>query len=168
MNMNVVPRLDTSVNTTGCCPRFNPEGWDGAEVHLRDKPFLRATTRSVMHVPLNMDKVFTRVMARLDAGARAVPDGYLVLSRDLSAWNAEHLFAINGPVPGEEVVTLSGDFVTKVFEGPFSAMRNWHETLREISRAAGKPDGRTYFYYTTCPKCAKVYGKNYVVGFAEV
>jgi len=25
-----------------------------------------------------------------------------------------------------------------------------------------------FFYYTTCPKCAKHYGKNYVVAFAEV
>ena len=27
---------------------------------------------------------------------------------------------------------------------------------------------KNYFYYTTCPKCAKVYGKNYVVAVAEV
>jgi len=25
-----------------------------------------------------------------------------------------------------------------------------------------------YFFYTTCPKCAKKYGKNYVVILAEV
>jgi hypothetical protein len=32
--------------------------------------------------------------------------------------------------------------------------------------------GRTletlYFFYTTCPKCAKHYGKNYVVGIAKL
>ena len=27
---------------------------------------------------------------------------------------------------------------------------------------------KMYFFYTTCPKCAKVYGKNYVVLFAKV
>jgi hypothetical protein len=27
---------------------------------------------------------------------------------------------------------------------------------------------KLYFFYTTCPKCAKVYGKNYVVGVAQV
>jgi len=27
---------------------------------------------------------------------------------------------------------------------------------------------KLYFYYTTCPKCAKHYGKNFVVGFARV
>jgi len=25
-----------------------------------------------------------------------------------------------------------------------------------------------YFFYTTCPTCAKHYGKNYVVGVAKV
>jgi hypothetical protein len=25
-----------------------------------------------------------------------------------------------------------------------------------------------YFFYTTCPKCAKHYGKNYVVAVAKV
>ena len=32
----------------------------------------------------------------------------------------------------------------------------------------GKQAKKCYFYYTTCPKCAKVYGHNYVVVFAEV
>jgi len=27
---------------------------------------------------------------------------------------------------------------------------------------------KLYFFYTTCPKCAKHYGKNYVIAFAEV
>ncbi|MDP2063737.1 MAG: hypothetical protein Q8Q63_06445 [Phaeovulum sp.] len=168
MNMNVVPRLDTSTNTTGCCAKFNPEGWDGAEVHFRDKAFLRALTRSVMHIPLNWGTVFGRVLGKLDAGAAVEPEGFVVLSRELSPWSAEHLFAIRAAVPGEEVTTLSGDFVTKVFEGSFAEARHWHEALQAISAAHGKPDGQAYFYYTTCPKCAKAYGKNYVVGFAEV
>ena len=29
MNITVVPRIDNSVNTTGCCARFTPEGWQG-------------------------------------------------------------------------------------------------------------------------------------------
>ncbi len=28
--------------------------------------------------------------------------------------------------------------------------------------------GRNFNYYTTCPKCAKKYGKNYVVILAQV
>ncbi len=29
-------------------------------------------------------------------------------------------------------------------------------------------DPELYFFYTTCPKCAKAYGKHYVVLFAQV
>ena len=36
------------------------------------------------------------------------------------------------------------------------------------SAERGKPDSEVWFFYSTCPKCAKAYGKNYVVGLAAV
>lgn len=168
MQINTLPRYDDSVNTTGCCPKFNPEGWDSQEVHFRDLPMLRAETRSVMHVPVNMGSVFTRVHTAIDRAHAMDYDHFLVLSRDLSAWGSEHLFAVNAPVPGEDMTTLSGDYVTRLFEGPYTDARHWHAELRAISAAHGKPEGKIWFFYTTCPKCAEAYGHNYVVGFAEV
>jgi hypothetical protein len=35
-------------------------------------------------------------------------------------------------------------------------------------QAKGKKMDTLYFFYTTCPKCAKHYGKNYVVEVAKV
>jgi hypothetical protein len=35
-------------------------------------------------------------------------------------------------------------------------------------RAQGRELETLYFYYTTCPPCAKRYGKNYVVAIAKV
>jgi len=32
----------------------------------------------------------------------------------------------------------------------------------------GKTSKKTYFFYATCPKCAKYYGKNYVVILAQL
>jgi len=32
----------------------------------------------------------------------------------------------------------------------------------------GKRLRKMYLYYTTCPKCAKKYGKNYIVILAEI
>ena len=60
MQINATPFNDTSVNTTGCCPRFNADGWDGADLTFRDKPFVRAHTMSVAHVPLNMGREIGR------------------------------------------------------------------------------------------------------------
>lgn len=90
------------------------------------------------------------------------------MSHDDSAWHAEHLFAVSEPVAGAEMVTLSGDFLTKVFEGPFSEARSWSEEMKSYVAAQGRTLETLYFFYTTCPKCAKYYGKNYVVAVAGV
>jgi hypothetical protein len=167
MKMNELPHYDDSDNPTGCCPRFNPEGWDGQDLHFKNKNFVRATTKSAMHVPLNMGRVFERVQRKMsDAGAYD-PDDCIVLSRDLSPWKAEHLFAVSAPVPEEERVTLTGDFVTKVFEGRYRHAKDWYAEMQGLAIAAGATPDEVYFFYTTCPKCAKTYGKNYVVGLVR-
>jgi len=35
-------------------------------------------------------------------------------------------------------------------------------------KSEGRMVKKVYFFYTTCPKCAKAYGKNYVVVLAQV
>ena len=168
MKTNETPHYDSSFNSTGCCARFNPEGWDGQELHFTDKPFVRAMTRSLAYVPLNMSGVFGRVSEAIeDAGAFAM-DQYLVMSRDLSPFSGEHLFAVTGPVPGEETRLVSGDFLTGVFEGPYRKVREWHTRMLAAARAKGREAKDVWFFYATCPKCAQAYGKNYVVGLAEL
>ncbi len=168
MKTNQTPFNDQSDNTTGCCPRFNATGWDGQTLHFKDKPFIRATTHSVAHLPLNMGKVFSRVLGKIDAAQAVNPEHSIVMSRDLSAFTGEHLFAVTASVPDEENVTLSGDYLIKVFEGPFSDIRKWQDEMQDLAKAKGRASDAVWFYYTTCPKCAKVYGKNPVVGMVEL
>ncbi|MDP2738049.1 MAG: hypothetical protein Q8O82_04885 [Pseudorhodobacter sp.] len=168
MQTNALPRYDQSVNTTGCCAKFNPEGWDGQQLHFRDKPFVRATTRSFLHMPLNMGRVFARVQANLLAAKAVEPESSIVLSRDLSPWKSEHFFAVERSVPNEKLTTLSGDFVTKVFEGPYARVRDWYGEMQRLVHGTETDPATVYFFYTTCPKCAKAYGKNYVVGVAAL
>jgi len=168
MDTNRTPTYDPSDNPTGCCPRFNTEGWDGADLHFEDKRFVRAKTRSLMHIPMNMGPVFNRTFGHImDAGANDDAQS-LVLSRDLSAWSAEHLFAVTKDVPGETMVNLSGDYRTEVFEGPYREAPKWIEAFEAELDAEGLDVDETYFFYTTCPKCARTYGKNYVVAVAKV
>ena len=65
------------------------------------------------------------------------------------------------------MVSLDGDYVTKVFEGPYRDAKNWHDEMMNDAKNRGHEDAGVYMFYTTCPKCAKAYGKNYVVGVAE-
>jgi hypothetical protein len=165
---NATPVFDSSVNTTGCCAKFNPEGWDGQALHFEDKRFVRATTRSVAHIPLNMGRVFSRVLSHIAAAGAEDPSQSLALSRDISAFSGEHLIAVTKDVPEEEMVSLSGDFLTKTFEGPYSQARHWYGEMQQAARDKGHEPGNVWFYYTTCPNCAKAYGANPVVGVVEL
>ena len=53
-------------------------------------------------------------------------------------------------------------------EGPFKDVGKWMKELKAFAKEKDKEPKKLYFFYTTCPKCAQHYGKNYVVGFAEI
>jgi hypothetical protein len=119
-------------------------------------------------MPLNMGAVFADAQRKIDAAEAGPGDQFIVLSRELSAWSAEHLFAVTGAVPGLEHTRLSGDYRTKLFEGPFQDAPKWCAAFAGELAADGECAERIYLFYTTCPKCAKAYGKNYVVAIAEL
>jgi len=152
---------------TGCCPRFNPEPWDEKEVTWQDKLFLKDHVRSFLHIPLNMGKVMTRNMERMQEADALTPEP-LTLSDDKSLWGADIYIAASKEVPGAEMTRVSGTFLTKAFEGPYSNTGKWVREMKAYVKAKGKEFKNLYFFYTTCPKCAKVYGKNYTVILATV
>lgn len=168
MPSTTLPKYDIDTSTTGCCPRFDPTGWDGEEFEFRDRPFVRATTVSLLYVPLNMGSMIGKTWKKIEQAGAAPQGEFLILSHDLSPWRAEHFFAVTKDVPGAEMVRLSGNYLTKVFEGPYRDAGKWVGQMKEHARSAGRELKRLHFFYTTCPKCAKQLGRNYVVGFAEV
>lgn len=167
METNALPPYDQSDKPTGCCARFKDEGWDGTDLHFKDKKFLKAKTVSLFHIPLNMGQMFGKTFAAIEAADARKDDDFIVLSHDPTPWRGEHLFAVSKDVPGHEMVTLSGDYETKVFEGPFKDAPKWEREMESYLAGKGKRLKKTYFYYTTCPKCAKTYGRNPVVLVAE-
>ena len=168
MQTNALPKYDDSDNPTGCCPRFNPEGWDGQELHFEDKLFVRATTKSVDHVPTDMGPVFERTFGDIEKAGAYDPDDIIVLSRDVSPSEGEHFFAVSKPVPGHEIVRWTGDYVTKLFEGPYENAPMWEQQFTADLEQRGHKADSIYYFYTTCPKCAVVYGKNYIVAVAKL
>jgi hypothetical protein len=167
MDINRTPVYDRSDNPTGCCPRFKPSGWEAQRLDFVDKLFARAKTRSVFHIPIDMGPVFQKTFATIERASADNGDQFIVLSRELSPWAAEHLFAVTKPVPGLKMVRLTGDFRMKVFEGDFRNAPKWEADFRKELEAQGLATKGIYLFYTTCPKCAKAYGKNYVVAVAE-
>jgi hypothetical protein len=153
--------------STECCPRFEPDPWDDKVVSWEDKRFLKDRVLSFLHIPLNFAAVMKRSMAAIEA-AGAIPDEVVVLSDENSLWGADVYIAISKDIPGARTITLSGTFLAKVFEGPYRNIRNWIGDMRSLVKSRGKAIQRLYFFYTTCPKCAKKYGKNYVVILAQL
>lgn len=125
MELNALPVYDASDNPAGCCPRFNPDGWDDQDLHIKDKLLVKAKTMSLFHIPINMGPVFKRTFNAIEKAHAQDERQVMVLSRDLSAWSAEHYFAVNSAVPDEAMVRMSGDYRTKVFEGAYKNAPKW-------------------------------------------
>lgn len=150
-----------------CCPRFEPEPWEEKELTWENRRFVKDHVTSFLHIPLNFGAVMKRNLARIEA-VDADSEARVVLSDESSLWGADVYIEVDKDVPDAEVVTLSGTFLSKVFEGPYGNMRKWIEEMKAFVQARGESLDKLYFYYTTCPKCAKKYGQNYVVLLARI
>jgi len=154
-------------NSDECCPRFDPGPWDGKEIQWQNKRFVKDRVRSVFHFPLNFGAVMKRNVSQIEAAA-AHPETMIVLSDENSLWGADVYIEVTKDIPGANMASISGTFLCKVFEGPYQNMRKWIEEMKAFVQSKKRNLQKLYFFYTTCPKCAKKYGKNYVVILAQV
>jgi hypothetical protein len=154
-------------NADVCCPRFNPEPWDDKTLSWENKRFVKDRVTSFLHIPLNFGAVMKRNVAKIEA-TNASPETMVVLSDENSLWGADVYIEVTRDIPGANMATISGTFLCKVFEGPYRNVRKWMEEMKTFVEGKGKGLQKLYFFYTTCPKCAKKFGKNYVVILAQV
>jgi hypothetical protein len=161
------PAPQAAVEPTGCCLPFDPAPWQDREIVWAGKPFVKDHVRCMFHVPLNMGQTVMKDMALIER-AHAAADHPLMLSDDESPWGENLYIEVRRHVPQASMTYISGRFLTKVFEGPFRNAGHWAREMKQYVAAKGLRLDRLYFGYTTCPKCAKAYGKNYVVLFAGV
>jgi len=156
-------------NPSECCPPFDPDMWDGKTLDWKDKLFVQDSVRQLFHIPLNMGQVVTRMWNRIEqAGAAPANKDFLMLAYDPSPWRSELSMTVTKEIPGMLNTRLSGTFLTRVFDGPYDAVPKWFKQMEAYAQSMGRKALKQYFYYTTCPKCAKKYGHNYVVAFAQV
>jgi len=156
---------------TQCCPKFDPEPWHDKEITWEDKLFVKDTMMQFMHMPLPgaFGKTVGRMWKKIkDAGANPDIKDFIMLATESSPWKGELYINVTKEIPNAENVKLSGTYITKVFDGSYNAVPKWIKEIDQYVNQKGKTVKRYYFYYTTCPKCAKIYGHNYVVAFAEV
>jgi len=150
-----------------CCDRFNPEPWDKKVLNWKDKKFIKNRVRTFFYMPIGFGKVVAPLAEKIKQ-AGAAPDAQLMLCDHTSKWNMDVYVATSKEIPGEKNVTLSGRFLSKVFDGSFKDTGIWCKDFEAYAKKEGYKIDKWYMSYTTCPKCAKKYGHNYVVIVAEV
>jgi len=130
-----------------------------------------------LHIPIGFGKAMTRSLGVLEK-ADALTEDNLVLADECSLWKTELYFAVGQDKEGQrervaasegaQVETLSGTFRTQVFDGHYKEAESWRKQMSETLAAEGQTAQTIYAFYTTCPRCAKAYGHNYVVLLARV
>jgi hypothetical protein len=151
-----------------CCPPFDPAPWNDQIIVWENKKFIREKVRTFFFMPLNFGSVMKRVFAEVMAAGASFQDN-LGLSDHTSRWNMDILIAVDRDIPGAENITLSGKFFSRVYEGPFRDTGKWCRDYEAVAKTKGVTIKKWYMWYTTCPKCAKKYGRNYtvIIGLVE-
>lgn len=155
------------MNETECCPRFDPAPWDGKLFEWNNKKFIKESVTSFLHMPLNFGGVMKKLDEQVRHAQANIQEG-VCLSDHTSKWNMDVYLAVDKDIRSAENVTLSGKFLSKVYEGPFQDTGKWCKDFEQYATNKGVSITKWYMWYTTCPKCAKKYGKNYVVIVAQV
>lgn len=120
-----------------------------------------------MFMPLNFGGAMRKMNALVEKAGADIPD-WLCLSDHTSKWNMDLFLAVDREIPGAENTVLTGKYFGRVYEGPFRDTGKWTEDYKAAAKERGLEIKKWYMWYTTCPKCAKKYGKNYVVIICEI
>ena len=150
-----------------CCPPFNPALWDEKILEWDNKKFIKDKVRTLFYVPMNFGKVMKRMDKKVRKSGAQMPDS-ICLSDHTSKWNMNVYLAVDREIQGAENVAFSGKFLSKVYEGDFKETGKWCKDFESYAKGRGFEIKKWYMWYTTCPKCAKKYGHNYVVVLAKI
>jgi hypothetical protein len=150
-----------------CCHPFNPAPWDEKEIKLENEKFITDRVRCVFFIPINFGSKMKKIIKLLEEN-EAIPEDFMLLSNNCSLWGMDVHVKSKKDIPGAKMTTISGTFLSKVFEGSYSNTGTWMAEMKKYVVSKGKEIKDLYTSYTTCPKCAKKYGKNYVVLLAKI
>ena len=160
--------MSTSVKSNDiCCPEFDPAQWDDKSIEWTNKKFIKESVSTFFYMPLNFGSKMKKLDKLVSGAGGAIADN-ICLSDHTSKWNMDLFLAVDKEIPGAKNTTLSGKFYSKVYEGPFRDTEKWCKDYESIVKSKGQKVTKWYMWYTTCPKCAKKYGKNYVAIISQV
>lgn len=150
-----------------CCPEFDPAPWQDKEFTWENKPFIQEKLFTLYYMPLGFGRVMKRLDKQITKAGAIVPDN-LCLADHVSPWNMNLFLAVDKEVPGANNTTISGRFFSRFYEGPYRDTGKWMKDFEAVMKTRGMNSQKVFMWYTTCPKCAKKWGKNYVGILAQM
>jgi len=159
--------MEKKEKTEECCPKFDPKPWENKIHHWNNKKFIKDKVFTLFNIPINFGAVMKRLDKVVTQQKANIPD-WLCLSDHTSKWNMDLYLAVDKQITGSENVTMTGKYFSKVYEGSFKETGKWCKDFEETTKAKKLKTGKLFMWYTTCPKCAKKYGKNYVVILSRI
>lgn len=152
-----------------CCPKFNPKLWDKKEITWKNKIFLKDKLKCFFYIPLNFKRLMQKNWEIIEKNkAQVSPKEFIVMTDQGNMWRANLYMLVSKEIPNQNIEKISGKFLTKVYEGSYKNMGHWVKDFQEYIKSKNKEIKKMYFYYTTCPKCAKKYGKQFTVILAKI
>ncbi len=159
-------------NIQECCPEFKPELWDNKSHNWQQRKFIKDSMPTIFNMPLPfmIGRKITKMWNAIEStdSAEADKEKTLILFHDLSAFKSEILISVAKEVPETNNVTLSGNYLSKVFDGGYSQVPQFMKEMDEYLEKEGKKATDLYIHYAYCPKCAKKFGHNYMTFFAKI
>ena len=167
MNENISTHTDSTPQEDECCAPFLPTLWDGKTFEWDHKKFIKNKVFTLFYMPVNFGAVMMRSSAAIEKSGSKILDE-MWLAEHTSLWNIYLYTAVDKEVADSENIAMSGKYISKVYEGAFKEVGAWDNDFKHYVKESGNTLLKTYQWYTTCPKCAKKYGKNYVVFVGQI
>ncbi len=150
-----------------CCPPFDLKPWDDKILNWQNKKFITGKIRTFFYIPLNFGKTIINLIKKAEA-SKAQIESALGLTEHTSKWSMNLLLGVDKKVEGANNIVLNGKFYSKVYEGSYSNIGKWIKDFEQLSTKKNYKIKKLFTSFTTCPKCAKKYGKNYVILIGEI
>ncbi len=150
-----------------CCQKFILEPWDDKVFDWEGKRFISEKVKTFYYMPINLGSAMKRIDKLFHKMGAELKDK-MCLSDHTSKWNMNILIEVDNEIPDADNHILSGKFYSRVYEGNSKDSDKWCKDFEANAVKKGLRVKKWYMWYTTCPKCAKKYGKNYVAVVGEV
>lgn len=150
-----------------CCLKFDPVPWDSKILDWDNKNFIKGKVFTLFYAPVNFGSVIRKLMKKMNTVQAVSPDN-ICLSDHTSKWNMDIYLSTDSAVPDVGNTLMSGSYLSRVYEGSFKETNKWYDDYKKYAAGIGLNIGKIFMWYTTCPACAKKYGKNYVVIIGKI